>query len=108
MVHWNDNDKALEILGNKIMVEEADEPTDINWTNAAFSKQRIVLNTMLAVILLCGFLAGLVYYSAILGKGFSDSVRRYPGDVDCAAISAEFDSDENFKKLAEIDKKHTI
>jgi hypothetical protein len=109
MVHWNENEKALDILGNKIMLEEADEPTDINWLNSANSKQRIVLNTVISIIFLCGFLAGLVYFSSILGKDSSSAIRRYPGDVDCVAISEEFGSDDKvFKAAAKKDKNPTI
>ena len=32
IVSWVSNDKALTILGHKIMLEEAVEPTDINWS----------------------------------------------------------------------------
>ena len=78
------------------MLEEADEPTDINWSKLHISKPRIVVNTVASVCFLGGFLAILVYFSSILGKGSSDSIRRYPGDIDCSAISAEFDSDDKF------------
>ena len=69
------------------MLEEANEPSDINWKNQHYSRKRIFLSTVIAVTILLIFLWFLIWGSAILGNKSSDSSKKYPLSTECGPIS---------------------
>lgn len=82
------------------MLEEPGEPSDVNWLYQQFSKQRILVNTTVALCVLVGVLSLIIWYSGILGRRNADFDKRYPMQIDCHATEGEFETDDQFKLYA--------
>ena len=107
-ISYNKSGKALEILDEKLELEEVGEPSDLIWENVGYPQKLIFRNQLFVIFSMTAFLLVVLYFSTVFQVAEYQKVKGYPQLIDCESISSQFDSVDLFKELAEYDKQGTI
>jgi hypothetical protein len=102
------NERALTILGEKLEVEPAPEPSDITWENQAIGQRRIYTNSVLVTVLMTVFLFALCAGFTVAKHYGPMTYLKYPPSNQCDDVADLFESLETFEEHASEDKEATL